>query len=202
MDFVYARGGRSCERYSAVRSNGFHVAAHSQKSRLVFLTQSLHTVSYAPQFLFFFLLFLFKILNWWQINYFNKLACSHTHLYIMILPSKSLKRWRPRHPWFLQTRSMTRIHRVGSVHFPRCFQVSYVSMCVWEYPAVSPSLARSLFTHWCVLRVSALETRGCCLRKCLGGARASSPLLPVTFPRSRSDRYFKPSLTLRKSATR
>jgi len=40
VDLVYARGGRSCERYSAVRSNknGFHVAAHSQKIRLVFLT--------------------------------------------------------------------------------------------------------------------------------------------------------------------
>lgn len=91
-----------------------------------------------------------------------------------ILPSKSLKRRRPRHPWFLQTRSVTRIHRVGSVHFSRCFQVSYLSGCVWEYPAVSPSrsLCLSLRESFCARDG---EAGGCCLRKRSGGARASSP---------------------------
>ncbi len=90
-----------------------------------------------------------------------------------ILPSKSLKRRRPRHPWFLQTRSVTRIHRVGSVHFPRCFQVSYLSVCVWENNPLSTPLSLSLSESFCARDG---EAGGCCLRKRAGGARASSHL--------------------------
>lgn len=89
-----------------------------------------------------------------------------------ILPSKSLKRRRPRHPWFLQTRSVTRIHRVGSVHFPRCFQVSYLSVCVRISRCLPLSLSLSLSESFCARDG---EAEGCCLRKRSGGARASSP---------------------------
>lgn len=86
-----------------------------------------------------------------------------------ILPSKSLKRRRPRHPRFLQTRSVTRIHSVGSVHFsPVLAGKLSVGVCVRISRCLPLSL--SLSTHWCVLRVSALET----VRRWGGRAAAAS----------------------------